>query len=193
MRSTLKTLLALAIAILVMLLIRATVVTIYGVEGQALMPYFMAGDRVMVNRWSYGLRVGGNHFLHYSRLWRQPVERGDVVAVNDPTDTLQSSVDDRHVLFLRCKNVPGDRIRQADGQQTVIPGRYSCADKDYYLMEPIGKSSLSEKPDGAPLLIPEDHIIGRAFLIIYSHDPEQPLWDGWRNDRFLAICGFNEN
>jgi len=192
MRSTLKTLLALAIAIVVMLLIRATVVTIYGVEGQALMPYFMAGDRVMVNRWSYGLRVGGNHFMHYSRLWRQPVERGDVVAVNDPTDTLQSAVDDRHVLFLRCKNMPGDSIKTG-GKWLVIPSRAACDDADYYLMEPIGRSPLSGEYGRTPLLIPEDHIIGRAFLIIYSHDPEQPLWSGWRKDRFLAICGFQEN
>ena len=169
----LKTIISLIVAIVVMFIIRASVVTVFCVEGDALQPVFIAGERVMVNRWSYGLRIGGNRFLGYNRLWRQSVERGDIVAVNDPTDTLQQSVDDRRVLLLRCKAVPGDSIKKDNGMQH-IPGRYSCADMDYYLMG-----------DKEEILVPEDHIIGRAFIIIYSHDPSQALWDGWRTDRFF--------
>jgi len=175
-RNTVKTLLVLTMAVILTLLVRATALTICCVEGKGLQPVFLAGDRVMVNRWSYGLRVGGNSVMGYNRLWRSPVQRGDVVAVNDPTDTLQSSVDARRVLFLRCRYVPGDSIHTAQGVYQV-PGRYNCADADYYLMTPLGQPAMP------PVLISETHIIGRAFLVIYSHDPEQPLWHGWRSER----------
>ena len=185
-RQLLKTLISLAVAIVAVLLFRAAVATVCCIEGNAMEPFFLAGDRVLVNRWSYGLRVGGNRFLHYNRLWRQPVERGDIVAVNDPADSLQDDISDRRVLLLCCKAVPGDTVTSStlhlSPSTRVVPGRYSCADKDYYLMEPVG-------PPPSTLLIPEDHIIGRAYLIIYSHDPDQPLWEGWRSDRFLATCG----
>jgi len=193
----LKSIAALAVALLVMLLVRTVVVTVCSVEGDAWQPVFVNGDRVMVNRWSYGLRVGGSGMLSYNRLWRKPVMRGDIVAVNDPIDSLLA-VDERRVLFLRCKHVPGDNVSQG-GKTYQVPGRYSCADMDYYLMEPIsspegGKPLRQKSPHGeiwrglgGLSLIPEDHIIGRAFLIIYSHDPNQPLWDGWRSDRLFLI------
>ena len=58
MRSTLKFLIVLAVSLLVMLVFRALAFTVYAVGGKALEPDFKAGDRVLVNRWSYGLRTG---------------------------------------------------------------------------------------------------------------------------------------
>lgn len=193
----LKTLITLAVAIVAMLLFRAAVVTVCCVEGDALQPVFLAGDRVLVNRWSYGLRTGGNSLLSYNRLWRSPVERGDIVMVNDPTDSLRTSVDERRVLLLRCKAVPGDKVTPSTVNPSpsthVVPGRYSCADMDYYLMEPLSPFSLNSQLSTLhSLLIPEDHIIGRAFLIIYSHDPAQSLLDGWRTDRFFTVPVLND-
>ena len=193
----LKTLITLAVAIVAMLLFRAAVVTVCCVEGDALQPVFLAGDRVLVNRWSYGLRTGGNSLLSYNRLWRSPVERGDIVMVNDPTDSLRTSVDERRVLLLRCKAVPGDKVTPSTHNPSlsthVVPGRYSCADMDYYLMEPLSPFSLNSQLSTLnSLLIPENHIIGRAFLIIYSHDPAQSLLDGWRTDRFFTVPLLND-
>ena len=179
-KQLLKTIAALTIALFVALLVRTVIVTVCSIEGEALQPMFLAGDRVLVNRWSYGLRVGGSGMLSYNRLWRRQVERGDIVAVNDPTDSLQA-IDERHLLLLRCKHLPGETV-----SSYVIPSRANCADQDYYIMESV--SPLDEKELGnTPFLIPEDHIIGRAFLIIYSHDPTLPLWDGWRSDRFFLL------
>ena len=194
MRSTLKTLLALGIAAFAMLLFRALAFTIYDVPVAALEPVFQAVDRVMVNRWSYGLRVGDGGLMAYNRLWRQPVRRGDLVAVNDPTDTLES-VSDRRVLILRCVGVPGDTVTIGNCL-LVVPGRSTCADGDYYWMLAAPRTSKSAARNRQPEqrdsydsrtfgLVREDHIIGRAFLIIYSHDPDQPLWAGWNGERLF--------
>ena len=58
MRNLLKFLLALTVALMLMMAFRALVFTIYYVDGDGLEPEFVAGDHVMVNRWSYGLRTG---------------------------------------------------------------------------------------------------------------------------------------
>ncbi len=176
MRRATKFVLALAVALGLMLAFRALVLTVYTVEGSALSPQLQAGDRVLVNRWSYGLRVGSDGgMLGYSRLWSRPVEKGDIVVFNHPSDADQ-------VLMCRCKAVPGDTVSH-QGQTLVVPGRHNCADADYYWMEAIG----SDNPVDSRQLgfISEKHIIGRAFLVIASHQPGTSIWKGWRTDRFF--------
>ena len=167
---------ALIAALTAMLVFRALVLTIYTVEGSALSPLLHEGDRVLVNRWSYGLRVGGeNSLFSYGRIGRQPVSVGDIVAFNNPDNTDE-------ILIGRCKAVPGDTISH-NGQTVVVPGRRDCADADYYWMETPGNNNA----DGTQLmlLISEQHIIGRVTNVVYSHDPKCQLWHGWRAERFL--------
>ena len=85
MRKTAKFIIALALALLLMLGFRAIVFTICTVEGDALSPLFCKGDRVLVNRWSYGLRVGSDDgLIGYTRIGRSSVSRGDIVAFENP-------------------------------------------------------------------------------------------------------------
>lgn len=189
MLKTLRFLLALAAALLIMLAIRAFAFTICTVEGEGLSPLFCSGDRVLVNRWSYGLRVGSDEGLFgYTRIARQPVERGDIVAFENPRNTSE-------VLIARCKAVPGDMVTTdgtdghtaADGNSSewsaVVPGRVNCAEHDSYWMEAIGPANtLDSRSLG---FIPEQLIIGRVTAIVYSHDPAEPFWRGWRHYRLL--------
>lgn len=166
-----------AVAIVLVLCFRALVFTVCTVEGDGLRPLLTSGDRVLVNRWSYGLRVGGGEGLFsYGRIGRRPVRRGDVVAFDNPLRPGE-------VLLCRCQGLPGDTISGPGGELTVVPGLKTCADADHYWMVALG--------DGNPLdsrtlgFIAERHIIGRAVMIIYSHDTTQPLWRGWRPQRFF--------
>ena len=170
MRSTLKFLLALVVAFLLMLAFRGLVMTIYTVDGNGLSPVFHAGDRVVVNRWSYGLRTGQTDGLFdYGRLCRQPVERGDLIAFEDSLG---------QVFICRCTALPGDTLGQM-----VVPSLANCADQDYYWVEPVGKKNpLSSRQLG---FIPEERIIGRACLILYNHQPGAPLWKGYDSQRLL--------
>lgn len=177
MRGVLKFLLALAVAFLVMLAFRGLVMTVCTIEGDGLAPQFIAGDRVLVNRWSYGLRTGDRGGLFdYGRLCRQPVEKGDFIAFEDSLGQM---------LICRCAALPGDTIRTKGQAPCVVPSVINCADQDYYWVEPVGsQNQIGSRQLG---FIPESQIIGRACLIIYSHDPSSPFWDGWRGERFLLL------
>lgn len=177
MRNTLKFLLAVVASVLLMLAFRALVFTIYSVNGEGLEPEFMAGDHVMVNRWSYGLRTGGHGLFSYGRLCRQPAKRGDIVAYENPIDSLQGQV-----LFGRICALPGDTVRY-QGRIVLMPSLANCAEADYYWIQAINeKNPLDSRQLG---YISERFIIGRAFVIVYSHEPEKPFWSGYRGNRWL--------
>ena len=161
------------LAIVLMLVFRAVGMTVCTVDGNALSPTFLPGDRVLVNRWSYGLRVAGSRLFGYGRLWRQKVERGDLVAFEHPQTG--------EMLLCRCKGLPGDTL-QTDGKKIVVPSLKDCADGDYYWMESAAKSPTNCSPLG---FVAEEQIVGRVLMVVYSHHPDSSLWSGWRSNRFL--------
>lgn len=180
MKATLKFLLTLTVALLIMLAFRALVFTIYTVDGDGLQPEFQKGDRVMVNRWSYGLRTGSDEGLFsYGRLCRQQIEKGDIVAFEDPRDDSRNTV-----LFGRCRALPGDTVRYR-GYVELVPSLKNCADADYYWMQALNEDNpLDSRQLG---FISEQLIIGRAFLIVFSHDNAKPFWAGYQHDRLLLL------
>lgn len=177
-KKSLHFLLAFLIAFILMLVVRAVGLTLFTVEGDGLSPQFMAGDRVLVNRWSYGLRVGSDEggLFSYGRLWRQSVERGDLVAFEHP------QTDD--ILICRCKGLPGDTL-YINGETIIVPSLVNCAEADFYWMESVGdKNPVDSRELG---FIAEERIIGRAFMIAYHHRPGNPLWKGWLLDRLFLL------
>jgi len=179
MRSLLKFLAAFAVAFALMIFVRATGFTIYTIGGEALEPELMSGDRVLVNRWSYGLRTGGGGSLFsYGRVCRQRVKPGDLVAFEDPRDSLSGSV-----LICRCKAVPGDTVVHG-GHTIVVPGVDDCADADYYWMQALNPQtdSLDSRLLG---LISEQLIIGRVCKVVFSHPSDSSLFAGWRSERLM--------
>ena len=176
MRKTIKFVLALVVALVLMLCFRVLAFTVYTIDGQGLSPLFCQGDRVLINRWSYGLRVGGEGSpFGYGRIGRNAVNRGDLVAFENPQNP-------NEVLICRCKALPGDTIHH-EGQALVVPGLKSCASADHYWMEAISQENALDSHFLG--FIPEQYIIGRAIMVIYSHDPSESLFCGWRNDRLF--------
>ena len=178
MRSLLKFLLAFAVAFVLMLFVRATGFAIYTIGGDALEPELVSGDRVLVNRWSYGLRTGGGGSLFsYGRVCRQRVKPGDLVAFDDPRNSFAGSV-----IICRCKAVPGDTVVH-DGHTIVVPGVDDCADA-YYWMQALNpqSDSLDSRQLG---LISEQLIIGRVCHVVFSHHSDSTLFDGWRGERLM--------
>lgn len=167
MAGWLKYMIAFASAFSLMLAVRTLVLSVHGVIGDGLAPLYHNGDRLLINRCSYGLRIEGNGLLPYSRLMRQPVERGDIVAFNIPRGSLGclEDVSSFGLMIARCKAVPGDTVR-TDSGVAVIPGLYNCAKTDYYWLEAINdKNPIDSRYLG---FIPEQDIIGRVVTVLYN-------------------------
>ena len=142
-------------AFALMMAVRALVVSVHGVEGNGLAPLYEDGDCLLINRCSYGLRIEGNGLLPYSRLMRQPVRRGDIVAFSHPAG----------VCIARCAGVPGDTIRTLDGLLTV-PGFVNCAKADYYWLESVNPNNPADSRHLG--FISEQHIIGRVVSVLFN-------------------------
>lgn len=123
MKFALKFVMALIVTTLLMLAFRALVFTVYTVRGTALEPCLVDGDRVLVNRWSYGLRAGGYGPFGYARWIGSQVERGDLVVFNNPADTARH-IPRRKTMAYYCTAVPGDTVR-AGGALLTVPGKGS--------------------------------------------------------------------
>lgn len=224
MKNALKFLVALVVALLLMLAFRALFFTIYTVDGTALEPTFTAGDRIMVNRWSYGLRTGGNRFFSYTRWFGSQPCRGDLVAFNLPTDTART-VTNRPVYLCYCTALPGDTV-SVGGQRLLLPGRHHivrvsadnilflsflynhyeghkatikngnlyvdghitrCAafTKDYYWVSSGRRQNCNDSRFFGP--VPDNHLIGKASMLLYSLDSTRPFYDCLRSGRTLLF------
>lgn len=180
MRAWLKTILTLAAAALAVALFRALFFTLYTVGGDRFEPVFKAGDRVLVNRWSYGLRTGGmNGLFGYGRVFADSVGVGDIVAFDSPAPGGEG------VYVCRCAALPGDTVATPEGT-IVVPGRAStCAPEDYYWMQALGEADTIDSRLFGP--VPESLILGRVCLIVYSHDDSRPFYTGYRRGRTLLM------
>ena len=178
MRILLKSLLALLVAGVLTVAFRFLVISIYLVDGNGLEPEFQEGDRVLVNRWSYGLRTGGLGLFQYGRLCRQTVSRGDIVAYENP-------LSGRHgeVLFGSVCALPGDTVRYR-GRTLLIPSLAGCADADYYWIKALNDHNPVDSRQLG--FVSEQFIIGRVFCVAYSLDPDQPFFSSLRRNRLFV-------
>ena len=158
MANWLKYVIAFASAFALMLAIRTLAFSIHTINGSALSPVFQDGDRLLINRCSYGLRIEGNGILPYSRLMRSPVKRGDIVAFTVPCDSIAG------LYIARCKAIPGDTISTQEGP-LLVPGLKTCAKVDYYWLESINPSNPADSRHIG--FIPESHIIGEVVSVLY--------------------------
>ena len=158
MANWLKYVIAFASAFALMLAIRTLAFSIHTINGSGLSPVFQDGDRLLINRCSYGLRIEGNGILPYSRLMRSPVKRGDIVAFTVPCDSIAG------LYIARCKDVPGDTISTQEGP-LLVPGLKTCAKVDYYWLESINPSNPADSRHIG--FIPESHIIGEVVSVLY--------------------------
>jgi signal peptidase I len=172
MRNAVKFLLALIVAVILLFAFRALAFTIYTIPNKALEPMLLQGDRIMVNRWSYGLRVGGDFCFPYERIFKSSVKKGDFIAFNSPLDTLHR-MSFRDVFVGKVTALPGDTIT-AYGEKFVIPKgcqMCSCQRKGPYL--------ISSPKGGNEILVPERNIIGRVFIIVYNLNGFKFRTDRW--------------
>lgn len=172
MRDAVRFFWTLIVAVILLCAFRALAFTIYTIPNNTLEPILLKGDRIVVNRWSYGLRAGGDSLFQYARILKSRVKKGDIVAFNLPFGYSRRPSFWK-VIVGKVSALPGDTIR-VYGQNFVIPKDCKMCTSQHN--SPYLISSLKGKNE---FLVPERYIIGRVFLVVYNFDSLKFRKDRW--------------
>lgn len=99
------------IAVLAVIITRSLLVTSCFIPSTGMENTLYKDEGVLVNKWSYGLRLPLQSVVGYHRLLAKPVGRGDIVVFNNPmpADT-SKAVEFREIYISRCIGIPGDTL-----------------------------------------------------------------------------------
>ena len=91
------------------------------------------GERILVNKWSYGLRVPFMSLFSYHRWCESPVRRQEIVVFNNPAGIRQPVIDRREIYISRCLGVPGDTLLVDSLFSVISPeAQFNPDKKDFY-------------------------------------------------------------
>ena len=179
---------AICIAILLALFIRTFVVQAFKIPSGSMLPTLLIGDHLLVNKFIYGIRVP---FTGDLLVPLNKPKQGDVVVFRFPKDR---SVD----YIKRVIGTPGDTVEVRN--KKVYINDEPLDDPHAHLSSPtILNASSSPRDNFGPVLVPEDRIfvmgdnrdnsydsrfwgfvdqkdiLGKAFILYWSWDIDQPL------------------
>ena len=106
----LKWIFAFAGAIAVVLLLRGFAFTSCLIPSTGMENSLFQGERILVNKWSYGLRVPLMSLFSYHRWCERSVRQQDVVVFNNPAAIGQPTIDRREIYISRRIGTPGDTL-----------------------------------------------------------------------------------
>lgn len=164
-----KWLIAFSGAIIVVLLLRGFVFTSCLIPYSGMENSLFQGERILVNKWSYGLRVPFMNFFSYQRWGDKPLEKEDIVVFNNPGDLHESVIDQKGLFISRCIGVPGDTLL-IDSLFRIVSaeGKYN-PDKKHLFTYPASKEKtlknllISLSLDDEGLMGSNDTIHVRSF------------------------------
>ncbi|MBI3615318.1 MAG: signal peptidase I [Candidatus Omnitrophica bacterium] len=176
---------SLVVAVLLALVVRTFFVQAFKIPTGSMRPTLMEGDRILVNKVVYGIRIP---FMVWHLPAVRPPRRGDLVVFHAP--------DDKHRDFIkRLAAIGGDELEIRDlrlwinGRPLTEPpvfremsyynrGTYGELGKPvkvperYYFF--LGDNSNSSRDSRYWGFLPEDQVIGKAFLIYWP--PRRIRW-----------------
>lgn len=149
------------IALLAVLIIRSFFIESFSVSSSQMETALLRGDRVLVNRTSYGIRMPvtvlavpfafDNVFGHksystliefdYHRYFTSPVQRNDVIVFNNPLET-DKPLDRRSLCISRCVAIPGETI-DVKGYNYEINGKQYVTSPDFLLRFRFDKARVA--------------------------------------------------
>ena len=105
-----KWILAFVGAIVIVLLLRGFAFTSCLIPSTGMENSLFQGERILVNKWSYGLRLPLMSAFSYHRWRERPVQKRDIVVFNNPAGIQQPTIDRREIYISRCIGTPGDTL-----------------------------------------------------------------------------------
>ena len=159
-------------AIVVVLIVRALLVTSCFIPSSGMENSLYKGEGVLVSKWSYGLRLPFPSWIGYHRLASTPAVKGDVVLFNNPfPKDLSQRLENRDVFISRCIGIPGDTLMLND-QLLVVDGEvFSPDSKELYAYPSSAEDLLQETL--ASLGLSDNSLVGYAsggrYIRSFSH------------------------
>ena len=152
-------LIALCSAVLMAALLRGCVVTSYLIPSTGMENTLYQGERIWVNRWSYGYRLPWMRLWGYQRWCEVPVQRDEVVVFNNPANYTTTPLSRREVFIGRCIGTPGDTLL-IDSLYTVDSSSRFAPDSKILYRYPHSRVALL---DSLLLLlhIPQGRLMGK--------------------------------
>lgn len=93
------------------LLIKTLLVTSCFIPSSGMENTLYQGEGVLVNKWSYGLRMPFPSWWGYHRIGECRVKKGDIVLFNNPNPTDKTCrIEGRELFISRCIGVAGDTL-----------------------------------------------------------------------------------
>ena len=133
---------AFAGAIVIVLLLRGFAFTSCLIPSTGMENSLLEGERIIVNRWSYGLRIPFMSVFSYHRWCERPVKKQDIVVFNNPAAIQQPMIDRREIYISRCIGTPGDTLLIDSLFTVVSPEVQFNPDKRRLYSYPAGKEKL---------------------------------------------------
>ena len=137
-----KRIFAFAGAIAVVLLLRGFAFTSCLIPSTGMENSLFQGERILVNKWSYGLRVPLMSLFSYHRWCERSVRQQDVVVFNNPAAIGQPTIDRREIYISRCIGTPGDTLLVDSLFSVSSPEAQLNPDKKRLYTYPAAKEKL---------------------------------------------------
>lgn len=110
MKRGMRWIIALGGAAVIVLLLRSFAFTSCLIPSGGMENSLFRGEHILVNKWSYGLRLPLMSLFSYHRWNNKLVKKEEIVVFNNPGSTSQPVIDRREVFISRCIGVPGDTL-----------------------------------------------------------------------------------
>ena len=137
-----KWILAFAGAIAIVLLLRGFAFTPCLIPSTGMENSLFQGERILVNKWSYGLRLPLMSAFSYHRWRERPVQKRDIVVFNNPAGIQQPTIDRREIYISRCIGTPGDTLLVDSLFSVSSPEAQFNPDKKRLYTYPASKENL---------------------------------------------------
>ena len=134
-------------AIVVVLLLRSFFIASCVAPSKGVESSLYEGERIIVNKWSYGLRLPLMNWFGYHRWNENLVHRHDVILFNNPSNYTTSAIDERELFISRCVGIPNDTL-YVDSLFAIHPK----STKSYPLVIPAKRSVIRVYPWNMTLL-----------------------------------------
>ena len=128
--------------ILAVVLLRGCVATSYSIPSSGMENSLYRGERILVNKWSYGLRLPLMSAFSYHRWRERPVQKRDIVVFNNPAGIQQPTIDRREIYISRCIGTPGDTLLVDSLFSVSSPEAQFNPDKKRLYTYPASKENL---------------------------------------------------